>query len=178
MSFDDPLASECPPPPDTKKRTHWIEIELLDEDTGEPVKGATYQIKLTDGKIYDGTLDDNGRARYDGIEAGTCYVWFPAIDGMVWNKTVTASPDEPEPNPPEEPSTTGGPVHLTGWIDVRLVDDAGKPIMGERFELQLTNGKIEYGVTDEDGGIFFDDIEIGTCQICFPDLDGESWEAA
>lgn len=71
--------------PDPEKK-HWIEIELIGED-GQPIAGEPYRIVLPDGTtIADGTLDNHGRARVDGIDPGTCQVTFPNRDRRVWRR--------------------------------------------------------------------------------------------
>lgn len=69
-----------PNSPDNQEKKHWIEIKLLDE-AGKPVPGEPYQITLPDGTtIADGTLDENGFARVDNIDPGTCKIVFPSRD--------------------------------------------------------------------------------------------------
>jgi type VI secretion system secreted protein VgrG len=63
---------------DPEKKS-WIEIELLNEE-GEPVPGERYSIKLPDGSTVEGTLDENGIARVDGIDPGNCEVSYPDLD--------------------------------------------------------------------------------------------------
>jgi hypothetical protein len=65
------------------KKLHWIEIELLDDD-GAPLGGAQYEVKLTDGSVRRGSLDDKGRARVDDIPPGMCSVYFPEYDAREW----------------------------------------------------------------------------------------------
>lgn len=65
-----PNVAPCP------ETATWIEIELLD-DNGQPVAGAKYKIELPDRSIHTGTLDQNGRVRYDGILPGSCSITFP-----------------------------------------------------------------------------------------------------
>jgi phage protein D len=59
------------PPP-----RHWLQIELVDGQ-GAPVPGAAYVVKTSSGKELLGNLDENGRARIDGIDPGNCVVKFP-----------------------------------------------------------------------------------------------------
>jgi hypothetical protein len=79
----------APPPPQDEppsrpaKTLTWIEIELMN-DKGEPVPKERYRIELPDGSPEEGFLDSQGRARVDGIEAGTCNVTFPDIDANEW----------------------------------------------------------------------------------------------
>jgi type VI secretion system secreted protein VgrG len=68
-----------------EESTSWIEIELVDEEDN-PVPGERYQITLPDGSVARGTLDENGFARIDGIEPGTCQVTFPDFDQDAWEE--------------------------------------------------------------------------------------------
>jgi len=67
-----------------EKKKSWIEIELVDEE-GNPVPGERYKVTLPDGKtVAEGTLDEKGFARVDGIDPGTCQVTFPNVDKDAW----------------------------------------------------------------------------------------------
>jgi type VI secretion system secreted protein VgrG len=74
-------------PPQTKeekeKKKSWIEIELKDQED-QPIPGERYQITLPDGTVDEGTLDENGKARVDGIDPGSCKVTFPDLDKDSW----------------------------------------------------------------------------------------------
>ena len=77
-------------PPQTKeekeKKKSWIEIEMVDEEKN-PVPGEKYKITLPDGgTVAEGTLDDKGFARVEGIEPGTCKITFPNLDSEAWEK--------------------------------------------------------------------------------------------
>jgi len=68
------------------KKATWIEILLVDE-AGAPVAGEPYQIVLPDGQTAaEGTLDEKGFVRIDGIDPGTCQVSFPQLDMDAWKK--------------------------------------------------------------------------------------------
>jgi hypothetical protein len=69
---------------DIEEKT-WIEIELVDEEDN-PVPGEKYKITLPDDKVAQGTLDNNGFARVEGIEPGTCQITFPNLDKDAWEK--------------------------------------------------------------------------------------------
>ncbi len=77
-------------PPQTaeerEKKKSWIEIELVDEEK-KPIPGEKYRITLPDGEtVSEGTLDEKGFARVDGIEPGTCQITFPELDKEAWEK--------------------------------------------------------------------------------------------
>ena len=77
-------------PPETKeekeKKKSWIEIEMVGEDD-KPIVGEAYRITLPDGEtVAEGTLDDKGFARVDGIEPGTCKITFPSLDQDAWER--------------------------------------------------------------------------------------------
>jgi len=63
----------------------WIEIELVGEDD-KPIPGEKYKITLPDDTIAEGTLDEKGFERIDGIESGTCQITFPNLDKAAWEK--------------------------------------------------------------------------------------------
>ena len=75
---------------------------------------------------------------------------------------------EPNPNEPPPPDKT--------WIELELVDEADKPVSGERYEVELPNGKIATGTTGADGVARVTGVEPGTCKIRFPGLDKDAWE--
>jgi len=77
-----------PPQTDEEKakKKSWIEIEMVDEEKN-PVPGKKYKITLPDGEtVAEGTLDEKGFARVDGIEPGTCKITFPELDKDAWVK--------------------------------------------------------------------------------------------
>jgi phage protein D len=73
-----PAPAQRPQPP-----PNWIEIELKDE-SGRPLPGTYYQVKTPDGRILDGNLDGQGKARVEGVKPGQCKVSFPEIHETEW----------------------------------------------------------------------------------------------
>lgn len=72
--------------PEDKKKQSWVEIKLKDEQ-GNAVPGEKYRITLPDGStLAEGTLDENGYAKVDGIDPGNCKITFPNRDGRSWKK--------------------------------------------------------------------------------------------
>jgi type VI secretion system secreted protein VgrG len=77
-------ASAEPHRPD-ETQTSWIEIELVGEDD-RPIAGEPYRVTLPNGAVASGTLDENGLARLEGFEPGSCQVTFPNRDTEAWEK--------------------------------------------------------------------------------------------
>ena len=72
-------------PHKSEEEKSWIEIEMLGEDD-KPIPGEKYKIILPDDTVAQGTLDEKGFARIEGIEPGTCKVSFPDLDKDAWEK--------------------------------------------------------------------------------------------
>ncbi|MBU0753703.1 MAG: hypothetical protein KJ645_01095 [Planctomycetes bacterium] len=71
---------------DEGKKSSWIEIELIGMDD-KPIPGEAYRIVLPDGEtVAEGTLDENGKARIEGLEPGECKVSFQNRDKEAWEK--------------------------------------------------------------------------------------------
>jgi type VI secretion system secreted protein VgrG len=77
---------------------------------------------------------------------------------------------EPKKNQPPPPNTT--------WVELELVDEAGQPVPGEPYEVELADGKIATGTTGADGVAHIGGIKPGTCKFRFPRLDKDAWEKA
>lgn len=71
---------------DEAGKKSWIEVELVDEQQ-HPVPGEKYRITLPDGQtVAEGTLDEKGLARLEGIDPGTCKITFPELDREAWKR--------------------------------------------------------------------------------------------
>jgi len=63
------------------------------------------------------------------------------------------------------------------WIEIKLVDEAGKPVPGEPYQITLPDGStIADGTLDEKGFARVDNIDPGTCKVTFPNLDKDAWK--
>lgn len=81
-----PIAAARPTPapqPPPALPVSWIEVRLLGED-GQPISDVRYLLTLPDGTRQEGTLDEDGLIRVDGIDAGDCDVSFPDLDQDAW----------------------------------------------------------------------------------------------
>lgn len=73
------------PPKESDSEKTWIEIKLVDEQ-GDPVPGERYEVKVPDGSVATGTLDEKGYAKINGIDPGSCDISFPNLDKSAWSK--------------------------------------------------------------------------------------------
>jgi hypothetical protein len=94
MQFPGPgegFAKEEEEPPARRRavqeRNTWVEIVLVDDEAPpQPVAFARYRIELPNGRVETGMLDENGRARIEGIDPGECQVSFPDFDARDWRQ--------------------------------------------------------------------------------------------
>lgn len=138
-------------------RTHWIELELLDEED-RPQAQEPYWIRLANGMIQEGLLNDQGIVRIDRIPAGMSLVKFPTIDREEWE--VASSPVKPVQN----------------WIEIRVIDNDNRPLAGEDYSVELPNGEIRSGKLDSNGLARIEAAVSGVCTVLFPNIDEDEWD--
>jgi phage protein D len=61
----------------------WVEIELKDS-AGKPLGFETYRVVASDGRVIEGTLDSQGKARVLGVKQGQCKITFPDLHADHW----------------------------------------------------------------------------------------------
>jgi hypothetical protein len=71
--------------PEEEEEPHWIEVKVID-DTGKVMAGEPYKLVLSDGRVVDSTLDENGSVRLDGIDAGNCTFSLTKRNDDEWSK--------------------------------------------------------------------------------------------
>jgi hypothetical protein len=64
------------------------------------------------------------------------------------------------------------------WIEIELLDDSGQPVPGEAYQIELPDGRVVRGRLDSEGKARFRNIDPGTCQVSFPEIDAAEWDAA
>jgi hypothetical protein len=88
-----PVARDAPPPPpapplrrptraEPKPKT-WVEVVLVGEDD-RPISGKRYMIKLPDGSVRSGFLNQRGTVRLAEIDPGDVEIRFPELDQDAW----------------------------------------------------------------------------------------------
>lgn len=78
-----------------------------------------------------------------------------------------------QPCTPEQLAASGD-----RWIEIELVGDDDMPIVGERYRIELGDGRIVQGTLGESGRVRIEGLGAAVCKVGFPDLDGEAWEPA
>ena len=73
------------------------------------------------------------------------------------------------------PTATALSPNKPSWVEIELVDEQGKPVPNENYEVRLADGTLFRGALDGNGQARIEGIDPGTCQITFPKLDGKSW---
>jgi hypothetical protein len=61
------------------------------------------------------------------------------------------------------------------WIEIELLDQQGKPVPNEEYQIELPDGSTVDGNLDGMGLARVDGIDPGTCKITFPNLDKRIW---
>lgn len=163
---DDTIASEG-----LLQQKTWIEVELLDMD-GNPMRGEPYWVKLPDGTIREGSLDEHGRVYFDELDPGSAEIHWPNRDGDATEPSMPSGQPEPAPESGGG-SATGNRVERT-WVEIELLDMDGQPVPHERYWIKLPDGTVREGVLDAMGCAYFDDLDPGQCTIRWLGRDEEA----
>jgi type VI secretion system secreted protein VgrG len=75
--------SHDPNSEENKEKTHWIEVQLLD-DAGQPITSESVEVTTPDGSVSGGTTDEKGVYRIEHIDPGSCQITFPNLDKDAW----------------------------------------------------------------------------------------------
>ena len=70
------------------------------------------------------------------------------------------------------------PCKKKTWIGIELKDSDGNPVPNEPYEIVLPDGTKQTGNLDSQGTAGASEIDPGSCQIRFPNLDAKSWKPA
>lgn len=140
---------------------------------GNPMRGERYWIKLTDGSVREGALNEQGRAYFGHLTAGVCEVRWPDRDG---DATLEEGP-RGQRAPTTVHTLTAEPLGERTWIEIEieieLFDMDGAPVPYEADWIKLPDGTLRTGRLDGMGRAYFNDLDPGQCEIRWPDRDGE-----
>ena len=98
----------------------------------------------------------------------------PILLTLVAPRAASPTPAEARPRP--RPVVADEPMKT--WVEIELLDQTGKPVPNEKYLVTTPEGVIKSGSLDEKGRARITDIDPGTCEISFPDIDGREWKAA
>ena len=87
-------------------------------------------------------------------------------------KSAASNAPSHDPNSPENQDKKH-------WIEIQLNDEDGNPVPGEPYKITLPDGTtVADGTLDDKGFARVDNIDPGTCQVTFPNLDKDAWKPA
>lgn len=128
--------------------------------------------------VRDGDVLDQLAARVvaEGLQVVSCGESF--FSSLQTTVQVAAAPSEtPQTTPLQDEQAVKATqqsapgAEETHWIEIELVDDAGKPVAGELYFVELPDGSSISGRTDGEGRARVDGVDPGTAKVSFPDLD-------
>jgi len=85
------------------------------------------------------------------------------------DKSSNKSPDKNSSKDEEQKETT--------HIAIKLTDEKGNAVVGEKFEVELPDGSVSKGTLDIDGTAKVEGFEAGPCKVRFPNLEDDSVSA-
>ncbi len=170
-SFSNRAPSETVAPCPLAK-THWIEIHLVD-DAGHPMAQEAYVVYPPGGDPISGTLDENGHARHEQLQAGPCKVVFPSRERTWWEPNPPVSPPAAAAMPPTVTATL--PWIPDHWIELHLADDSGQPVPFEPYEIQFSASYVVSDYLDENGFARVEGLPGGRPKVIFPRRESAWW---
>jgi type VI secretion system secreted protein VgrG len=64
------------------------------------------------------------------------------------------------------------------WIEIEMIDEEDEPVPGQRYQIEVSDGRVIRGTLDNKGFARVEGLEPGNCKVTFPTLDKEAWEPA
>lgn len=125
-----------------------------------------------------------GRDDRDGLGSGLRARLCEALDHLVLLRRrkprytlVLTKPEVVELGELEDlASATDEPTDT--WVEVLVVDDANRPMAGVEYEIELSDGRVERGRTDEHGLLRYEDLPSGSCKVRLLGVDASGWDVA
>lgn len=165
---------------------HWRRLDrdeayrlLIDRRDRDGVAGAVRQ--ALNGRVRAGAGDE---ALIAAAADALAHGWAIEIDRILpaggWARQPPAEAPATQTEAVEpEKKPTGVPAKKARdhWITVELVGENGEPIPNEAVTVTDPGGDDHEGETDSSGRFTVTGIPEGDCQVTFPELDKEAWEA-
>jgi hypothetical protein len=112
----------------------------------------------------------------EGLQVVSCgESFFSSLQATVQVSAAPATTPQTTPLQDEQAAKatqeTAPQAEEQHWIEIELIDDAGKPVVGELYFVELPDGLSISGRTDGNGRARVDGVDPGTAKVSFPDLD-------
>ncbi|MCR9219729.1 MAG: carboxypeptidase-like regulatory domain-containing protein [Alphaproteobacteria bacterium] len=171
---------------------HWRRLDrelALRTLADRPDRGATAAVLRRALVEADGALGRAARlddaALLEAAAARLAGGWLVEIDRLLpsggWRSDAPAGTAEQQTEavtPEEKPTGVPAKKERDHWITVELVGENGEPIPNEKVTVTDPGGEEHQGETDSQGRFTVTGIPEGSCDVTFPELDQEAWEAA
>src|SRR2546423_1119799 len=79
---------------------------------------------------------------------------------------------------PYQPPESKEEKKKKSWIEIEMVDEDGKPVVGMEYQVKMSDDSVKSGTLDEKGFARIEGMEPGTCKVTFPKLDQDAWKKA
>jgi hypothetical protein len=133
----------------------WSEQELLEHLAGRLVSEGLLVVSCADSYL----------ASLQGTSQAAAAAASPPPQTTPLEDEQAAKEEKPAQEPVEQ-----------HWIEIELLDDAGKPVAGELYFVELPDGSSLSGRTDAQGRARVEGVDPGTAKVSFPDLDKKMYE--
>ncbi|UCE58238.1 MAG: type VI secretion system tip protein VgrG [Phycisphaerales bacterium] len=131
----------------------------INSGSGPPVGPVTAMATSPEAPVAPGSADT--------VEHGTDTTYAGGEEVEAAEAQVEVVGEEKEVKPTEEKKTT--------FIKIRLLNDEGEPVAGERYRITCADGTVKEGTLDSNGMAEVHGLEEGECDVTFPDLDETAW---
>ena len=162
---------------------HWREISR--EEALSIADSAPVVLVIRNNAMESAAWFDRGHPLFAGVGPHavgvTRYYRYDLQPFRESTSTSARTSDAPPVTPPIQPRvarSTPAQVRTKTWIEIELVDEDGVPVAREPYTLNLPDGDIRSGTLDSRGRARVEDIDPGTCEVSFPEIDRREWRAA
>ena len=138
-----------------------VTVTLTKEDTGDPIAGATFELKQGDSVVATAVTDTNGVAAFNNVYEGSYNVHQVNTDDAYklgtddWPVTIQ---DNGEANQTVDLAVSNVAVGK-GTVTVTLkTNDTSSPISGARFVLLQGGSLVQEGYTNDNGLVTFENV--------------------